>query len=148
MTPADVKGMKVGELREALEARGLPTKGLKAALAKRLNAALAKDAALVVEEAPAPAKAEADAEAAPEEPTADAAAPAAAEDAPAPATQPAHTTTPNPTTTEPAAGNKGRKKKKRKKKKRYNEPVKLGEPRDSAPAAQAVDDPKNDIRIE
>ena len=36
----NVEGMKVAELKEELKRRGLPTHGLKAALAKRLTAAV------------------------------------------------------------------------------------------------------------
>ena len=40
MTPADVAKLKVADLRAALVARGLDTKGLKADLAARLTAAV------------------------------------------------------------------------------------------------------------
>lgn len=145
MTPEDVKQMKVAELKKELDARNLPSKGLKAVLVKRLISAL--------EEPEAPAAA-----AAAVEEAAAAAAPAAAEDSaaaapeeadPAPAAQPA-TTLPTPQTTQAPTqpDTKGKKKKKKKKKKkRYNEPVKLGESRD-APASQTVDDPKNNVSIE
>ena len=44
MNADDVKKMKVTELREALKARGLDTKGVKAVLVKRLERSIAQEA--------------------------------------------------------------------------------------------------------
>ncbi|XP_069764791.1 heterogeneous nuclear ribonucleoprotein U-like protein 1 [Narcine bancroftii] len=53
----DIRKLKVNELKEALHKRGLDTKGLKANLQERLQAALDRDAAQAVEEDVGPADA-------------------------------------------------------------------------------------------
>ena len=55
MTPADIKKLKVPELKEQLSERGLSTTGKKDELVARLESAIADEAAASAEPAAAPA---------------------------------------------------------------------------------------------
>ena len=74
VTLESLKTLKVAELREELDRRGLDSTGLKAALLARLEEALAADAGNGGDAAPAPTNAAAPAAAAPPAPAAPAAA--------------------------------------------------------------------------
>ena len=78
MTPAEIKKLKVPELKEQLKERGLDTTGKKDELVARLESALGDEAAGGTESAAAPA-----AEPPAPAPAAEAAAPAVAAEAPA-----------------------------------------------------------------
>uniref|UniRef100_A0A7S3AZ34 Uncharacterized protein n=1 Tax=Haptolina ericina TaxID=156174 RepID=A0A7S3AZ34_9EUKA len=108
LTAADVDGMKVAEMREALTERGLPAKGVKKELAARLLEAIAAGDTAAGEE---PAAAEEEAPAATEEEAPAAEEPAAApveesdpapEEVPAPAEEPAPVEEPAPAAEEAA----------------------------------------------